>query len=282
MGLYDRDYTQQDYRPRDGYSGVSLRSLFPKPPNVVLRIIIINTVIFLATVISGHIAGIAVSWFSVFPQNLFTAIQLWRPITYQFLHAGLGHILWNMLWLYFFGSILERLWGPRKFLIFYLTCGAVGGIVYSMLALLGVMSAGALVGASGAIFGIVIVVAILFPKLRVYVWGIFPIPMMLLALICILVSLLGLRGENAGGDLCHLAGAAAGAIYVFSESWRAKWKLRFKAAKWQKDVTAERKLRIEVDRILKKVHDHGIHALTTDEKRILKKATKREQIRPRP
>ncbi len=279
MGLYDRDYTQQGYRPQHGYSGVSLRSLFPKPPSIVLRIIIINVVIFLATAISGQIAGIVVSWFSVFPKNLFIAIQLWRPITYQFLHAGLSHVLWNMLWLYFFGSILERLWGPKKFLIFYLTCGAVGGIVYSILALLGIMSAGPLIGASGAIFGIVVVVAILFPKLRVYALGIFPIPMMLVALICILVSILGLRGENAGGELCHLGGAAAGAIYVFSESWRTRIKLRFKASRWQRDVSQERKLRIEVDRILKKVHDHGIRSLSLAEKRILKKATRLEQMR---
>ena len=87
------------------------------------------------------------------------------------------------------------------------------------------------------------------------------------------------KGANAGGEACHFAGIAVGAIYVLSDSWRTALNLRFKASRWEKHFESERRLRIEVDRILKKVHDHGIQSLTPSEKSILKKATRLEQER---
>jgi membrane associated rhomboid family serine protease len=259
-----------------------MRSLFPKPPTVVGKLLLINIVIFLAMLILPALAKLAYTWFAVSTESVFTVIQLWRPITYQFLHdtSGLGHIFGNMLGLYFFGSLLERQWGQKKFLIFYLTCGAVGGILYSLLALIGLMDRGILIGASGAVFGIVAAVAITYPRLRVYVWGVFPIPMGVLALMYVLLIFLGLRsGRNAGGEVAHLAGMAVGAFYVLSASWRENLKRRFKSSMYEKQRTAERRMQIEVDRILKKVHDQGIHSLNAAEKRTLKRASEREQSR---
>jgi len=279
MGLYDREYTQDNYHGSYGGGGRSLRSLFPKPPGVVAKILIINTVVLLVMSLSRNISDLAYSAFSVFPADAITAIQLWRLITYQFMHADFGHLFWNMLWVYFLGSLLEKQWGGSRFLRFYLICGMAGGIVYTVLALGGVMQAGPLVGASGAIFGIVVAVTILYPNLKVYVWGIFPVPMILLAAFCILMSIFGLKGSNAGGEICHLGGAAMGAVYIFSESWRTKFKLRFKASRWKKQRTAERRMKSEVDRILKKVHEQGLHSLNSAEKRTLKRASQMEQQR---
>jgi len=87
------------------------------------------------------------------------------------------------------------------------------------------------------------------------------------------------RGANAGGDAAHLAGMAAGATYVLSESWRTKLGLKIRTDRWQKKMAEQRKLRSELDRILQKVHEQGIHGLTSKEKRTLKKATESERMK---
>ncbi len=84
---------------------------------------------------------------------------------------------------------------------------------------------------------------------------------------------------NAGGEAAHLGGMCAGAIYVLSERWRQRFKMKIQKGIWQKNMTEQRDLQFEVDRILKKVHDHGMHTLTSKEKKILKQATKTEQMR---
>jgi membrane associated rhomboid family serine protease len=207
-------------------------------------------------------------------------LQPWRLITYQFLHGGFRHLFGNMLGLFFFGRILEKHWGGRRFLYFYLVCGAVGGLLYPLLAYAGLLSRGSLIGASGAVFGVLAAVAILFPRVAVYICGVFPIPMMFLALLYLVLMMAGLlSGENAGGQVAHLAGMATGAVYVLSRSWRPGLKLKIQAGRWQKKMAAQRNLQLEVDRILQKVHDSGIHSLNAKEKRILRKATEAERTR---
>lgn len=84
---------------------------------------------------------------------------------------------------------------------------------------------------------------------------------------------------NAGGEAAHLGGMVAGAVYVISEKWRRKLKMKLQTTIWESKMTEHRDLRLEVDRILKKVHDHGLHSLTHKEKKTLKQATKAEQMR---
>ena len=179
--------------------------------------------------------------------------------------------------------MLERLWGSRKFLVFYLVCGAAGGVLYPLLALAGWLRVAPLIGASGAILGMLAAGAILFPNMRVLVMFIFPMRLRILAVILALVSILTLlRPEqfaNAGGEAAHLAGMAAGAIYVFSQPWRAKLALKTQTQRWQSKAAEQHKLQAELDRILQKVHQSGIHSLTSKEKKILKQATKAEQVR---
>jgi membrane associated rhomboid family serine protease len=179
--------------------------------------------------------------------------------------------------------MLEPFWGSRKFLAFYLVCGAAGGVLYPLLALVGWLRTAPLVGASGAILGVLAATAILFPTAKILVMGIFPIRLRILAIILVVVSILTvLRPQqigNAGGEAAHLAGIVTGAIYVFSQSWREKLKLKVRAGRWEKKVTERRNLQLELDRILQKVHDSGIHSLTSKEKKILKQATKAEQTR---
>jgi membrane associated rhomboid family serine protease len=181
--------------------------------------------------------------------------------------------------------MLEKFWGSKKFLIFYLVCGATGGVVYPILAHAGWLGKAPLVGASGSIFGLLAAGAILFPNLKVYVWGIFPIRLVMLALIFAGISIITLlrpdQFANAGGQAAHLAGMVAGAAYVFSQSWRDKFKLKFRSGRWEKQMAAQRNLQFEVDRILKKVNESGLQSLSSKEKKILKEATKAEQMRNR-
>lgn len=283
MGLYDRDYTQEQNDARSRFAP-QMRLGFPSLTPVVMWLLIINVSVFLIDTIfsSQDETGMTFiqKYFALYPISWSYIAQIWRLITYQFLHWSLGHIFWNMLGLFFLGPSLEHQWGSRKFLIFYLSCGAAGGLFYILLVLTGFLSVGPMVGASGAILGVLTACAILFPHFVVFII-VFPVPIRVAAVILMGIAFFTVlsKGANAGGEACHFAGIAVGAIYVLSDSWRTALKLRFKASKWEKYIESERRLRLEVDRILKKVHDNGIQSLTASEKRILKKATQLEQQR---
>ena len=287
MGLYDRDYTQADSKFRESGSRFSQQFSLPTLTRVVTWLLVINVTVFVVTVLLGPRVDFVLTWFSVYPATIGMSLQPWRLITYQFLHdtSGFGHILLNMVSLYFFGPMLEQLWGSRRFLVFYLVCGAAGGVVYPVLANIGWLGKDPLVGASGSILGILAAGAILFPRMRVYVWGTLPVRISVLAMIFAAISILTLlqpnQFRNAGGEAAHLGGMAAGALYVLSQSWRDRLKLKLRASQWEKRMTSQRDLQAEVDRILKKVHDSGLQSLTRKEKNTLKEATKTEQMRNR-
>ena len=279
MGLYDRDYTRESaeagfrYVPQMGMS-------FPTLTPGVKFLLIANIGIFLTAMVFTPLQGFIYGWFQLDAASLSHVLQLWRLITYQFLHASVMHILLNMLGLYFLGPTLERHWGTKKFLPFYFGCGAAGGLFYLFLVLVGFLPPGVMVGASGAILGLLAACAILFPQFVVFIF-VFPVPIRIAALVLIVGYLITLvsKGVNAGGDAAHLAGMAAGAIYVWSQPFRSQLKLKLRAARWQKKMEGHHKLQLEVDRILEKVHNSGLHSLTAKEKRTLKKATKAEQLR---
>ncbi len=277
MGIYDRYYTQDNYQPHTRFQ-------MPGMTPAVKWLLIINVAVFAVEVIGGllraPIQSYIEQWFAVFPINLFYILQVWRYVTYQFLHDGLFHILFNMVALFFFGTFMERLWGTRRFLIFYLTCGAIGGIVYPLFVLMGVMTPGILVGASGAILGLLAAGAILFPKMRVYVYGIFPIPFAVMAVIVAVMSMMALlSGQNSGGELAHLAGMAAGAAFVLFKplSQKQKVKTNTQNRAWEKKLQKEREFEQRVNEVLDKVRDKGIHSLSGREKKILQQATQRER-----
>ncbi len=278
MGIYDRDYGHHDY---DSHSQPRMRFAMPPLTPVVKWLLIINVAVFVPKFLSPQFAEFLREWFSVYPRDLGMALQPWRVITYQFLHVGFFfHIFCNMLVLYFFGPMLERLWGSRRFLVFYLVCGAMGGIVYPALVGLKILPPVPMMGASGAICGMLAAGAILFPNLRVYVLGIFPMTLMALAIVIAVISLLMFMGNyNAGGGAAHLAGMAAGVMYVKWKPWRDRTRQNIERGTWDKKVQQQQRLRAEVDRILAKVHKYGVNSLTRGEKSILKKATRHEQGR---
>jgi len=281
MGLYDRDYTQADFHSRPHYAP-QMRFNFPRITPVVKWLLITNIAVFLTVIIIKPLGYFIYEWFSLEPTSLPRALQLWRLITYQFLHnpVRISHIFGNMIGLFFLGPTLERHWGSKKFLIFYLCCGVAGGLFYMLLVSTHFLGAGSMVGASGAILGLLAACAILFPQFVVFII-IFPVPIRVAAIGLIAVYLVAVltKVTNAGGDAAHLAGMVAGAGYVLSKPWRERFKLKMKAGSWERKITEQRSLQYEVDRILQKVNDSGIHSLTSREKKILKKATETEQNR---
>jgi len=260
-----------------------VRMLIPQLTPVVKWLLIVNVAVFLVCQLSPRVEEMIFEACAVWPATVGLALQPWRPITYQFLHGGFGHIFFNMLVLYFFGPMLERFWGGRKYLIFYLICGAAGGIFYPILVGLGWLSTGMLVGASGSILGMIAAGAILFPNMLIYIWGVIPMKMAVFAVIIAAISILVVFRPadypNAGGEAAHLGGMVAGAVYVLSENWRRKMKLKMSSGGWERQLAAKQRQQMEVDRILEKVHQHGIHSLTFKEKRILKQATRDQQTR---
>jgi len=279
MGLYDRDYTRDGYQSRF-HRAPQMRLGFPRLTPTVKWFLIINVSVFFAGIIIKPLGVLIYHWFQLDTTSLARALQFWRLISYQFLHApdSIGHIFFNMLGLYFLGPTLERHWGGRKFLKFYLFCGVTGAFLYLFLVAVGFLPAGIMVGASGAILGMLAACAILFPHFVVFILF-FPVPIRVAAVMGAVFYFFVVitKGANAGGEAAHLGGLAAGAVYVLSQSWRSKLKAKIQSARRRKTISSEYELRLEVDRILKKVHDSGIHSLTSKEKRILKKATQAQQ-----
>jgi len=282
MGLYDRDYTQSEFR-KQRFGLPNMRFNMPRATLAVKWLLIANFAVFIVSFVPV-LGDFLERWFAVNPVSWRTTLQPWRLIGYQFLHSrtDLFHILFNMFGLFMLGPALERSWGSRRFVAFYLACGAAGGIVYPLLVHVGFLASGPMIGASGAILGLVSACAILFPHF-VLVLFVFPVPIRIMAVVLAARSLLIviMNGYNAGGEAAHFAGMAVGAAYVLLQPRWGRFTLKVRAGSWEKKLEQSRKLQIEVDRILAKVHREGLHSLSGAEKRTLKRATQEEIRRQR-
>jgi membrane associated rhomboid family serine protease len=281
MGLYDRDYTQEGhetrYAPQMGYG-------FGSVTFAVRWLLIVNGAVFLVQQLGA--GSFLETWCTVWPSSWQWDLQLWRLVTYQFMHGSPLHILFNMLGLFFLGPTLERHWGTARFVGFYLGCGIAGGLTYILLAGLKVLAIAPLLGASGAILGLLAACAILFPHF-VIILIVFPVPIRVAAVILIFLAIATIvgRGVNAGGEAAHLGGMAAGAVYALGQvkigAWTGRLRIPWPRRRQRRRLSIEEDLDREVDRILQKVHRSGIHSLTWREKATLRKATETEQRRSR-
>lgn len=282
MGIYDRDYNrpdgyEQSYAPTGGMGGITPAVKWLLIIN--FAVFVINALIFPPLDPDAPIRTTLLDLYgAIFPASAAYAIQLWRLVSYQFLHAGVGHLVFNMLVLYFMGPLVERSWGSKAFVKFYLICGAAGGVVYTLMVMLNILEPGIMVGASGAIYGVMAAVAYTFPHLRVLLWGIIPMTMIRLVILLVIVSLLTLAfGHNVGGELAHLTGLGAGFLYVMYKPWFTNLRMEHQKGAWSRKVDQEREFLKEVDEILDKVHREGIQSLSWHERHVLQEATRREQ-----
>jgi membrane associated rhomboid family serine protease len=160
-------------------------------------------------------------------------IRPWTAFTYMFLHAGLAHIFFNMLSLYFFGPAVEMRLGGRRFITLYVLSG-LSGALFSV-----VTPYVPIVGASGAIFGVLLAFAWFWPRQPVYIWGVLGVEARWLVLIMTGLSLFGGLGGGGGGGggiahFAHLGGFAGGWLYL---SWL---KHHSPAAEWQRKLATDR------------------------------------------
>jgi len=250
----------------------------------VKRLLMANVVMYFVTRLApGLVQGLALV-------PAFIPYQPWTLVTYMFLHGGFTHILFNMLMLFFFGPRLEERLGSRTFIWFYLACG-VGGALLSFMT-----PFSAIVGASGAIYGVVIGFARYWPREDIYIWGILPIQARMLAIFMVALSLFaGFTGAQDGiAHFAHLGGLLAG--WVFLKSWERRRKQRVARPRTARarmsgirDADAIQSWeaipreslheinREEVDYLLTKVKKMGVASLTAEQRAFLDRMAK-----PRP
>jgi membrane associated rhomboid family serine protease len=190
-------------------------------PNVIFILLIINGLMFALQQMPQFDQPIFFN-FALWPlQSSFPGFQPWQLLTYGFLHGGLTHIAFNMFMLWMFGRELEQVYGPRRFLIYYITCVVGAGIVQLIVAMLqgGIYPT---VGASGGVFGLLLLFGMTFPN-RMIMLLIPPIPMKakyMVILFGVVELSLGLSGRAPGiANFAHLGGMLFGFILI--QSWKS-------------------------------------------------------------
>ena len=229
------------------YSQYSYRrsSLFGYFPTGIRWLLISNTLVFLVYFLGGSAVQRPLTvLFALSAVAAVRSLFVWQLFTYMFLHGGITHLLFNMLTLWMFGITLERDWGTRRFLKYYFLCGIAAGVC--------VLAANIAVGdwrtptigASGAIFGVLVAFGVLYPNQTVLMGFLFPIKAKYMVMIYAAIELLLTFGPNTGvSTIAHLGGAAFGFIYLKSRLPRValpdvggayrQWQLRRAKKKFQ-------------------------------------------------
>jgi len=294
---------------------------------VVKNLLIINTLMFLATFVFERM-GIDLSNLLGLHFFMTPYFKIYQLITYMFMHGGFTHLFFNMFALWMFGTIIESTWGPKKFLFYYISCGVGAGLIQELVQLvefynvvsssvsvtsIGVLSAAAeqlgsalinwmTVGASGAVYAILLAFGMLYPEERLFI---FPLPIPIKAkwfvLIYIAIELVSALGSSGDGvaHFAHLGGMLFGFLMIrywskhpysgngygtskggdFFESMKKNWeKHTHKNADsiyggngnkdWEYNAKQKEKQE-EIDRILDKIRKSGYDSLTEEEKKKL-------------
>jgi membrane associated rhomboid family serine protease len=252
MGIYDRDYYRN--APRGGFGAF-------RPWSITTWLIIINITVFFADGVFKRAAmeramrqeekrvmkmdqeefdrqedesyrrwemaastmGPLEKWGYFSVDKAIRHGQVWRLITFQFLHASVGHLIMNMLGLFFFGLIVEGQFGSRRYLMFYLMCGMAGALMYVLLWACGILIGNAdvpMVGASAGVFGVLMAAAHIAPQMEIWIW-LMPVQLRVLAWVAMGMALYAVltTGMNAGGEAAHLGGGILGFLLIRNQHW---------------------------------------------------------------
>ncbi|MEW6701798.1 MAG: rhomboid family intramembrane serine protease [Bacteroidota bacterium] len=312
MGLDSRDY----YRP-SGYGGFSFF------PPVLKNILIVNIAVYFFQMIFENINfGGVPGWYFLnryFALNPLTGVdqaglpynfQIWQIFTYQFMHGGFTHILFNMFMLWMFGMEIENIMGSRKFLIFYLSCGVGAGLLQLLLPPLLFEGLAPTIGASGAVFGVMIAFAMFFPDRYVFIYFLIPVKAKYLIAFLVVIEFLSVGDQSVVAHIAHVGGALTGFTFImidrknqltagnlfssfrksngmFSSS-EFKKRNKFRPAAYNEiedakfyDINESKKDddavdQEEIDRILDKISKSGYQKLSESEKKILFEASKKK------
>jgi len=180
--------------------------------NYALGLIVVNIAVFLFNMLSRS----SVYYTALIPGLVIDRLYLWQFVTYMFTHSGISHILFNMLGLFFFGTQVERRMGSHEFLLFYLSTGTLAGIFSFVIYILTGMYGVILLGASGAIFGVLLAFAVFYPHVNIYIMGIFPVraPVLVIGYTAIELFNQVFSVQSGVAHLTHLAGFGFAYLYL--------------------------------------------------------------------
>ena len=203
---------------------------------VVKALIIANVALFLVTAVAPRLT----LWLGLRPAAVFGEWWVWQPLTYMFLHGDLLHLLFNMLALWMFGTELERLWGTRKFLRFYAITGvgAAATTLGASLLPLGVTEDiyySVTIGASGAVYGLLMAWALTYPGRQILMLLLFPVPAIVGALIYGAIAFWFSVTASGGGvaHVTHLGGMLFGYLYLIGGRGGLTAEIKYRYLKWK-------------------------------------------------
>ncbi|MFO7844030.1 MAG: rhomboid family intramembrane serine protease [Bacteroidales bacterium] len=275
-----------------------------KSGSTLIKLLYINIAVFLAVkivsviffLLSAEQTFSIAHWFAV-PADFSNLISKpWTIFTYMFLHVGFIHILFNMLWLYWFGIIFLSYFDEKKLLSLYLTGGLAGAALYILAfnifpVFTDILPVSFALGASASVIAIVIAVSVYAPEHTIHLMFFGPVKLKYIAIITIVVDILSIASSNAGGHIAHLGGALYGYLFVqqykkgkninrgfdrFMDKlftmFKPKPKIKVTYKRPMTDIEYNKqkaKKQEEIDRILDKIAKTGYDSLTKKEKEIL-------------
>jgi membrane associated rhomboid family serine protease len=284
MGLYDREYYREEQPARFAISGGR---------TMVTNLILVNVAIFVADLLSSD----AISDSLKVQADLFShPWQAWQLLTAGFVHDphNLWHIGVNMFVLWLFGRDVEGIYGRMEFLRIYLCLVVLSSLAWVVAQVAMHDTRGSMMGASGAVMGVMVLYVLHFPRRVLYFWGVFPVPAWAVGALYVGLDLIGWLEPPRPGEVhvayeAHLAGALCGFLYYWSginlgrllpNGWRlpglsSRPRLRVHNPSADRGASLDQR----VDAILDKVNRAGIDSLSADERRVLEDASRRYQHR---
>ncbi len=250
-----------------------------KLPKGVQNLLIITSVAFVIQYIVPVIGSVIWDYGALVPLLVFKELQVWRLVTYMLLHGDVWHLAFNMLALWMFGVEIEDRWGTKRFLIFYLIAGVGSGFLSF------IMWENIIIGASGAVLGLLTVYAYYYPNRKVLMFFIFPVPCRVAVAIIGAISILLAKEGDGVAHLTHLGGIIVALIYLRYYDKVISWNTHRGAVKAEKTMRKRAETKIQkdqyyqevVDPILKKISEQGMDSLTKEERRKLEKISKNKK-----
>ena len=229
----------------------------------------VNFGIFLLQTVA-RTEGLFFPLFGLVPKLVWSEFMIWQPFTYLFFHGGIWHVLINMFVLWMFGSELERIWGKGHFLKFYFVTGVGAGLVTMIF---GLNSMTPIVGASGAVYGVLLAYGLTYPNRTVYLYGIIPIKSLWFVIgIGVIAFMSSFDNVSQISHFTHLSGMMIGYLMLkrpvrFNDLWFTirKRTLEYKIKHEEKKVSQRQAIEREIDRILDKINREGFDSLTEEE-----------------
>ena len=240
-------------------------------PNAIKILVSVNFGIFLLQEISKS-QQLFFDTLGLVPNQIWSSTpMIWQPFTYMFIHGDIWHVLINMFFLWMFGSELERIWGKERFLKFYFSTGTFSGII--MMFYYGIESGISLIGASGAVYGILLAYGLTYPNRTIYLYGIIPIKSIwFVASLGLIAFISSINNTSNVSHMTHLAGMFIGYLLLKRPvRWKSLWfSIRKKTIEYQvlqkeRKLTHIQKIEHDVDMILDKINREGFDKLSKDE-----------------